>query len=314
MKLVSIVVSMYNEESGIAFFSKNLVAELKKLDEYNFEILWVNDGSLDHTQQKIEKSCDSNNQNVKHVFIQFSRNFGHEAAMLAGVDNARGEAVICLDADGQHPPAEIRDMLKAFENGHEIVLMQRVDREDHGLIKSSLSRMFYTLINKLSVVKFQKNASDFFLISDNIAQILKQGFRDNNRFLRGFIQELGFNVSVLEYNAPKREFGESNYSFYKLLKLAFNVIFAFSNKPLRIVILISILFFLFTIAFGGYSLVQYFVADSIPSGYTSIIFFISLSFSLMFLVLTILSIYFEKTIKEIKRRPIYIVREIKRLD
>ncbi|WP_346854199.1 glycosyltransferase [uncultured Draconibacterium sp.] len=313
MKLISIVVSMYNEESGIAFFSNNLVDELKKIKDYNFEVLWVNDGSLDYTQHNVEKSCSSKNENVNHVFIQFSRNFGHEAAMLAGVDNARGEAVICLDADGQHPPQEIIEMLKAYENGHEIVLMQRVDREDHGLIKSSFSRLFYTLINKLSVVKFQKNASDFFLISNKIADILKQGFRDNNRFLRGFIQELGFNVSVLEYNAPKREYGESNYSFYRLMKLAFNVIFAFSNKPLRIVILISILFFLFTIVFGGYSLVQYFIADSIPSGYTSIIFFISLSFSLMFLVLTILSIYFEKTIKEIKRRPIYIIKKINRL-
>lgn len=305
---------MYNEESGIAFFSKNLVDELKRLKEYNFEILWVNDGSLDHTQQNVEKSCSSKDENVEHIFIQFSRNFGHEAAMIAGVDNARGEAVVCLDADGQHPPAEVGKMLQTYEKGHDIVLMQRVDREDHGVIKSSMSKMFYTVINKLSVVKFQENASDFFLISKSITELLKQEFRDNNRFLRGFIQEVGFNVKVLEYTAPKREYGESNYSFYKLVKMAFNVVFAFSNKPLRIVILISISFFLFTIAFGGYSLVQYFIADSIPSGYTSIIFFISLSFSLMFLVLTILSIYFEKTIMEIKRRPIYIVRKIKRLE
>lgn len=314
MKLISIVISMYNEESGIAFFSNNLIKELEKIKNYNFEILWVNDGSMDNTQSNIEKSCSAEIDNVKHVFIQFSRNFGHEAAMLAGIDNSCGEAVICMDADGQHPPAEINEMLKAYEKNHEIVLMQRIDREDHGLIKSSMSKMFYAIINKLSVVKFQENASDFFLISQNIAELLKKDFRDSNRFLRGFIQEVGFNKKVLEYTAPKREFGESNYSFFKLMKMAFNVVFAFSNKPLRIVILISISFFLFTIAFGGYSLIQYFIADSIPSGYTSIIFFISLSFSLMFLVLTILSIYFEKTIKEIKRRPIYIVKKLERIN
>lgn len=301
---------MFNEESGIAFFAKQLTSELIKLTHYKFEILWINDGSADATQQNIEKACNSNEKNVSHLFIQFSRNYGHEAAMTAGVDNANGEAIICMDADGQHPPSELLNMLMAFEDGNDVILMQRTDREDHGTIKQSFSQLFYSLINALSEVKFQKNASDFFLISKNIAEILKDNFRDNNRFLRGFIQEVGFNKKTLEYVAPKREFGKSSYSFFKLIKLAFNVIFAFSNKPLRIVILISICFFLFTIFFGCYSLVQYFISDSIPSGYTSIIFFISLSFSLMFLVLTILSVYFEKTIMEIKKRPIYIIKKM----
>ena len=311
MKLISIVLSLYNEESGIPSFWETLLFELKKISDFKFEIIWVNDGSIDKTQEKIEQVCYPKVESINHVLIQFSRNYGHEAAMIAGIDNASGDAVICMDADAQHPASQIKHMLNAFGNGYNIVLMQRTEREDNGMLKRFLSSFFYTAINKLSSIKFQKNASDFFLISKNVAEIFKSEYRDNNRFIRGFIQEVGFSKVVLDYVAPPREYGESSYSFGKLIKLAIDVIFSFSNKPLRLVMLISVCFFLFTFIFGIYSLVQFFIEDSIPSGYTSIIFFNSFSFSLIFLVLTILSVYFERTLKEIKNRPIYIIKELK---
>ena len=157
----------------------------------------------------------------------------------------------------------------------------------------------------------KKNKSE---VSKNVAEVLRSHFREHNRFIRGFIQSLGFPLQVVEYAAPDRIAGKSKYSYFKLLKFAISVIFAFSKKPLRLSIWISLCFILFTVFLGGYSIYMFFFGNTPPSGYTTLILFMSLGFSLLFLTLTIISLYFEKVILEMKNRPLYIIKNIKRKD
>ncbi|MGY3794978.1 glycosyltransferase [uncultured Aquimarina sp.] len=310
---ISIVISLFNEEKGIVHFWNSLKEVLNNMSEkINFELLWVNDGSTDNTQKLIDNiRRDNSSDNIKSISIEFSKNFGHESAMIAGVDNASGDAIICIDSDGQHPPKEIPKMIEIFNQGSDIVLMQRLEREDNSFIKKKLSIFFYKIINFLSVIKFEKNSTDFFLISKRVGDILTSNFRDQNRFIRGFIQSLGFNKSKISFKAPARLYGESNYSYLSLLKLAFNAIFSFSNKPLRISVFLSVFFIIFTLVMVGYTLYTYLYGEEAPSGYNTIIIFMSASFSILFVTLSILSLYFEKLIQEIRKRPIYIIKDKK---
>lgn len=311
-KTISIVLSLYNEEQGIPGFWLALNEELEKLSSVNFELIWVNDGSVDRTQLFINDILSRNTENhIAHCSIEFSRNFGHEAAMIAGIDRSNGEAVICMDSDGQHPPAEISKMIDSFSSGKDLVLMERIERADNGLLKTFLSSSFYRIINRLSSVKFQRNTTDFFLISRQVAEHLKSNYREQSRFIRGYLQDIGFTVEILPFHAPCRLCGESKYSYLKLFAHALNAVFAFSNKPLRISMYCSGIFLMFTFLFGLYTFYMYLYGDSPPSGYTSIILLLLISFSMLFLVITVLSLYFEKAIKEMRQRPIYIVRDVK---
>jgi len=312
MKLtkISVVISIYNEAEGLLSFWQSLQKVLKEEKQYNFELLWVNDGSTDESQSIIHKIVqDSVEENITNISIEFSRNFGHESAMLAGVDNASGAAIICMDSDEQHPPEEIPKMIVAFSEGADIVLMRRSQRKDNSWVKKMFSKLFYKIINFLSYIKFEENSTDFFLISKEVAKILQFNFRYQSRFIRGFIQSIGFSKTTLSFDAPARMYGESNYSYWSLFKLAFNAIFSFSNKPLRISIGLSAMFILLTIILGGYSLYMYQYANEVPTGYTTIIIFLSASFSTMFIALSVLSLYFEKLIREVRRKPLYIIKK-----
>ena len=312
---ISLVISLYNEEAGAYRFWTDLRDALSALDQYRFEVIWVNDGSTDGTQEIINRILSEKvPANITHQPIEFSRNFGHEAAIIAGIDHSSGDAVLCMDSDGQHPPLQIQNMIRAFEDGNDIVLMERVSRDDNGFIKNMMSSAFYRCINVLSAIRFENNATDFFLISSEVAGVLKSNYRERNRFIRGFIQSVGFKSTKLPFEAPARQFGTSNYSLLKLIKLAVNAIFTFSSVPLRISIFFSIAFILLTTLLGGYSLYMYLYGTAPPSGYTTIVLFLSFSFSLLFFTLAILSAYFEKMIQETRSRPVYIIKKRKAND
>ena len=312
---VSLVISLYNEEAGAYNFWTDLRSALSPLTDFQFEIIWVNDGSTDNTQRVIERIISEDcPPHLSHQPIEFSRNFGHEAAIIAGIDHSTGDAVICMDSDGQHPPMHIQHMVRAFQDGSDIVLMERVSREDNGLIKNMMSSAFYRCINLLSAIRFENNATDFFLISSEVAEVLRSNYRERNRFIRGFIQSVGFKSTKIPFEAPARQFGASNYSFIKLVKLAVNAIFTFSSVPLRISIFFSVAFIALTTLLGGYSLYMYWFGTTPPSGYTTIVLFLSFSFSLLFFTLAILSAYFEKMIQETRSRPVYIIKKRKRND
>lgn len=310
MKNISIVISLYNEEEGIKSFKDSLVRVLSNVKNLRFEVIWVNDGSNDNSHLILEKECNSDvTANVDHVIIEFSKNFGHEAAMIAGIDNATGEAIICMDADGQHPPGEIPNMIKSYLAGNEIILMERLLGSSDSLLKKTASFLFYKLINLISDIKLKPMSSDFFLISNRISEILGVYYREKNRFIRGFIQSVGFSICSLQFSAPERSYGKSNYSLRNLFKLALDATFTFSFKPLRVSILLSVLFVVITLMLSAYTLYQ-FSLGAPPSGYTTLLLFSSFSFSLLFIVISILSMYFEKLIDEIRQSPLYIIKKM----
>lgn len=301
---LSIVVSVYNEEDVLPEFYKEISAVTESLN-INSEIIFVNDGSVDNSQNILDDIAKED-KTVK--LVSFSTNFGHEAAMIAGIDNSSGDAVICLDSDLQHPPSEIPEMFELFKNGNEIVNMKRTDRKDHKRLNKLFSKMFYFFLNKLSGGHFEPNASDFFLISKRVAKILKENFRERNRFLRGYIQILGFKKTTKNYIAPKRFAGESKYSFFKLLIFSFQTVASFSKAPLRLGIVTGIISALLGFILIIYSIIMKILEEPV-SGYTTIVVFMSFMFSIQFILIGIIGEYIGYLFVENKKRPIYIIEK-----
>ena len=301
-KNLSLIIPVYNEEQGLKAFHQEL-EEILSQNNFSHETIFVNDGSIDLSGNIIEDLCKNNSQ-VQG--IHFSRNFGHEAAMIAGIDHANGEAIICMDADLQHPPQKIPEMYEMYKSGYEVINMIRNKNDGQGFIHSILSGLFYRFINTISPVKLLPNASDFFLISHRVAGVLKNDFRERNRFLRGFIQIIGFRNGSLRYNAEKRKFGKSKYSFLKLIRLSFNAIASFSNLPLRLGIGAGVIFALFSVILGIYSIVMR-IIGSPPSGYTTLVVLVSFAFSIQFFLIGFIGMYVGYNFDETKKRPIYII-------
>ena len=208
----SLVVSVYNEEEALSDFLAETQKVLRAMDR-DYELIFVNDGSRDGSRRILD---DFARRDLRVRVIHFSTNFGHEAAMIAGIDHASGAFIICMDADLQHPPACLPDMLAAFDAGYDIVSMVRLRNASAGIIKNITSSAFYGVINLLSDVKLLRNASDFFGISSRAAAVLRTSFREKIRFLRGFVQNIGFPSTVLSYEAAGRVAGKSKYSLRTL--------------------------------------------------------------------------------------------------
>lgn len=300
--LASIVVSVFNEEKVIEFFYNELIKQINSLDN-NFEIIFVNDGSIDSTPEILNKIFEAD---IRIKVIHFSRNFGHEAAMLAGIENSKGDLIICMDCDLQHPPSKIAEVIEKFKQGYEVINMVRLQRKDAGFLGKITSKYFYKILNKISDFRFEPNASDFFAISRRVANIIISQFKDRNRFIRGYIQQVGFKRTNITYEAPERIAGKSKYNFYKLLAFSITVLVANSRAPLRFSIFISFAFVFFSIIVAIYSIIMKIIGNPF-SGYTTIIVFISLAFGLLFFVLGILGEYIGNIYHEIKARPHYLI-------
>ena len=219
---LSVVVSVYNEEKALREFYKetNKILEQIKKSGWEHELIFVNDGSADNSLSILEEIAHEDHD-VK--LISFSRNFGHEAAMIAGIDYSTGDGIICMDADLQHPPECIPEIIEKFNDGYEVINMVRTQNKSAGLVKNITSSGFYWLINHISDVHFEPNASDFFAISRHVAQVLKDNYREKVRFLRGYVQNVGFKKTNIEYEARARVAGESKYSIKKLFIFSMEV-------------------------------------------------------------------------------------------
>jgi len=301
----SIVASVFNEEESVMMFYKSLTETLVSL-QISYEIIFVNDGSTDNSLQILKNIAASDNT-VK--IIDFSRNFGHEAAMIAGIDHACGEAVICMDSDLQHPPAMIPEMLQKKAEGFDVVNMVRTKNKDTGVLQKINSKLFYKFINSISSVKLAENASDFFLISQKVCKVLRSDFRERTRFLRGIIQLVGFRKTALEYVAPKRFAGKSKYSFFKLLKLSLTAISSFSKIPLQLGIFTGLIFSAISLILIVFSLVMWILDKTIP-GYTTLIIFMSAFAGIQLFVTGLIGQYISYVFDEVKGRPPYIVDEV----
>lgn len=301
-KVLSVVVSVYNEEQALSAFYETTRPILENLP-WDYELLFVNDGSGDESLSILAKMAE---ENKKVKVVSFSKNFGHEAAMIAGIDKAGGDGIVCMDADLQHPPECLPEIVEKLEQGYGVISMVRTRNNSAGFLKNITSAGFYAVINALSDVKFQANASDFFAVSRQAGDVLRTSYREKIRFLRGYVQNIGFKKTCIEYEAHDRVAGESKYNLRKLFVFSVNTIMCFSNLPLKLGIYAGIFAALLGVAVMIYTL---FTRQGAPSGYATIVILICFMFAMLFLIVGIIGEYIAILFSELKDRPVYIVEK-----
>ncbi|MDO4162147.1 MAG: glycosyltransferase family 2 protein [Pseudomonadota bacterium] len=303
-KVVSIVISAYNEQDNVNELYKQLRESLKKTKNVNFEFLYVDDGSTDKTYERCLK-LQKKDSRVK--VVQLKRNFGHEIAMTAGMDYAKGDAVIFMDADLQHPPVYIPQMIELWQQGKEIVLTKRLDNQATSGIYKFCAKVFYFVLNKLSETKIMESAPDFRLLDRKYVDFLK-GFNEQDRLFRGLLSWImpHDNVAVINFVAPKRFSGESKYNFFKSLHLAVNSIVQFSVLPLRLAIYLGLIAATSAFLLGVYVFIEHFFLHNPTPGYATIMITVIFLGSVQLICLGIIGEYIGKIHLEVKKRPLYV--------
>jgi len=307
MKKISIVISVYNEEENL----KQLYSEFikYKLDNFMYEYIFVNDGSKDRSLLIINELCKLNKE-VK--LIDFTRNYGHEIAMTAGMDMATGDTVIFMDADLQHPVEIINEMIQIWSNYNKrIVLTKRAENKANSWTYKVLSSLYYRILNYLSDYDMQSNTPDFRLIDRYYIDILKQ-YKENSRLFRGLLYLINAkdDTETIEFIAPKRFAGESKYNFLKLFNLAIDSILAFSIKPLRIALVFSSFIFLFAMLYGIFILIGTIVGFIDVNGLATQVLMTIILGSGNLLVLSIIGEYVGRIHIESKNRPLYTIKRL----
>lgn len=307
MNKISVVIPMYYEEEVAHLCYDKVCTVLKSLsDKYEYEIIFVNDGSKDKTL-KILKDIANNDKCVK--VISFSRNFGHQAAVTAGIKYITGDAIVIMDADLQDPPELIPDMLKLWEEGNEVIYGKRKTRKGESAFKLLTAKMFYTFLNSMSEVEIPKNTGDFRLVDRKVIDVINS-LPEHNKFLRGLFSWVGFEQKAFLYDRPERKLGTTKYPFKKMFKLASDGILSFSTKPMKIVGGLGVISILFSIAVLIYSLCSYFGQwNNLTPGWTSIMVCITFFAGVQLLSLWVLSEYISRIYDESKGRPEYIIKE-----
>lgn len=305
MEVISIIIPCYNEEDSIPL----IYNELKKVSnnmKYDFEFIFVNDGSIDNSLSVLKKLSAKDNQ-VK--YIHFSRNFGKEAAMYAGLSKSKGDYVTIMDADLQDPPSLLPEMLRLIkEEGYDSVGTRRVSRKGEPKIRSFFARKFYKIINKLSKIEMVDGARDYRLMTRQMVNSILE-LKEYNRYSKGLFSFVGFNTYWLEYENVERVAGETKWSFWGLVKYAIEGIVAFSTLPLSIASLMGFIFCFVSFILIIIIIIKTLIFGDPTSGWPSlvcIIFFVS---GIQLFCLGIIGKYLSKTYLETKNRPIYIIKE-----
>ncbi len=305
MKKISIIIPAHNEEGNISLIYQRIRNVFSKLENYTFEIIFVNDGSRDSTQSVLEQ-YSRNFDNVK--FIEFSRNFGHQPAVKAGMDHADGNAVISMDADLQHPPELIPELIQKWEEGFDVVLTNRKYPKEISYFKKKTSEMFYRFLSRISDVDLKSGGgSDFRLLDSGVVQEFRN-FTEDDLFLRGLTSWMGFRQTSVNFLAGERVSGESSYNIKKMMKFAFTGITAFSVKPLYLAAYLGFMFSAFSVVGYGIYVIYSFLAETEISGWASLIMTIVFFGGLQLIILGIFGIYLGKIFKQVKERPNYIIR------
>ena len=309
-KLISIVISAYNEQDNVCELHKQLQKNLKPIKDCEFEFIFVDDGSSDKTYQ----NCLKMQQKDKRVkIVQLKRNFGHEIAMTAGMDFAKGDAVIFMDADLQHPPAYIPQMIAKWQQGKEIVLTKRLDNKDTSKLYKFCALTFYKILNLLSETPIMESAPDFRLLDRKYVNFLK-GFNEQDRLFRGLLSWMmpRDNVEIIGFVAPERFSGTSKYNFIKSLRLAVNSILQFSVVPLRMATFIGICGAIFALILGLYVFIEHFMMHNPTPGYATIMVTVVFLGAVQLICLGIIGEYIGKIHMEVKKRPLYVADYIER--
>lgn len=303
--LISIVVPVYNEEGNVLSF----FAELRKWlpTKYEAEYIFVDDGSTDSTLDKIKKLAIANH-NVK--YLSFTRNFGHQYALKAGLDIATGRAVISMDGDGQHPAELMPKMIREWERGAKIVYTRRLSDPNLSLLKNASSTFFYKLINAMSETKIDVGSADFRLLDREVVEFIK-GLHESTLFLRGLVTWSGYPSQAVDYHPGKRTWGVSKYSYSRMFHLAIDAITSFSIVPLRLATIIGFFMSAVTGLYGLYALVAWITHWHVITGWPSVIISVLFIGGLQLMILGIIGEYIGKIFMETKKRPLYIIKEQK---
>jgi glycosyltransferase involved in cell wall biosynthesis len=304
--LISLVVPFYNEEEGIAIFYKTISQALSGISSASFEIVCVDDGSKDKTLELLKTLAQKDD---RLVVIEFSRNFGKEAALTAGIDHATGDAVIPLDADLQDPPSLIGEMIEEWKNGNDVVLAKRMDRSSDSFLKRKTAEAFYRLHNKMSQVKIPENVGDFRLMDRQVVDAIKT-LPERQRFMKGLFAWVGFKTKTIGYTRDSRSAGETKFSGWKLWNFALEGITSFSTSPLRIWTYIGSIGAILTFCYGLYIVIKTIEYGRDVPGYASLLVAVLFFGSLQLISVGLLGEYIGRIYLESKQRPQYIVRKV----
>jgi len=298
---ISIVIPSYNEENNVGPLYNQI---RQSLEGFNYECIFVDDGSKDSTFANIKKLALADNR-VKG--LSFSRNFGHQIALLAGLAECDGDVAITMDADGQHPPELIPKLISKFKEGNHIVNTKRLATKDAGWFKNVTSSWFYKLINSMSNVRVEPASSDFRLMSRQAVDAFLQ-LPEKDRFTRGLVGWMGFRQAVVEFVAPARMSGETKYTLKKMIRFAWDGITSFSSKPLKISMVLGMLAILFGVFYSIFAFVSFVTEKAVP-GWTSTMLVILFLGGFQLLSLGIIGEYIARIFNESKNRPHYFIQD-----
>lgn len=307
--LVSLVIPVFNEAGVIETTHAKIAAVMNALP-HDFRIYYVDDGSTDGTDASLEHLAA---QDERVQILTLSRNFGHQAALTAGLDHAEGEVIISLDGDGQHPPEMIPEMIRLIEQGYDIVQAQRIEKESRFSFKKITSEGFYWLINQISGTHIAPGAADFRALSRQALNALKS-MPEYHRFLRGMIAWIGYKSIILPYHEQKRMAGRSKYSLGKMLRLASDAIFSFSLMPLYIGLSVGGLFLLLAAAQIIYVLLIFITKPEnvyVAPGWSSLMAILLIASGIIMILLGFIGVYVGYIFQQVKGRPVYFIRERK---
>lgn len=303
---IDLVIPLFNEQDALALFHARLSAVIDGLP-YAFQILYVNDGSQDATAERLAELAAADG---RVTVLELSRNFGHQAALTAGIDASQGDYVITLDGDGEHPVELIPEMIALALQGYDLVLTQRQESQQAGFFKRATSGLFYRLINRLGSTKILPGSADFRLMNRAAAQALSS-MREYQRFIRGMVSWMGYKTIILPYQPALRLAGRSKYSLRQMLRLAFNAIFSFSLVPLYLSISLGAIF-LFLALIEVIYVLSFWVSgqqSTLAPGWSSLMFVLLFVGGSILVMLGIVGLYIGYIFQEVKQRPIYLVRQ-----
>jgi len=307
-KLISIIIPIYNEEKNIPFLYQKLTWVLTSLQKYDFELIFINDGSQDKSLLELEKITQ---KDQRARILDFSRNFGKEIATTAGIHSCHGDACLMIDADLQHPIEKIPEFIGKWEKGAEVVIGVREKNNGEGLVKKFGSLVFYKIINMISETEIVSKATDFRLLDRMVIDAFNK-LTEKNRMTRALIDWLGFRRDYVYFTANARINGKASYSFWKLLRLAFNSFISFSLFPLRLAGYLGIIITILSGMLGIFIIItRYFIKDVYFSGTAILAVIILFLIGIVLICLGLIALYIANIHAEVNNRPLYVIRKRK---
>ena len=305
MKKISIIIPEYNEKEAIPILYERLTNVIKSITDYDFELLFINDGSTDDSLEIIKILRKKDN---RVNYINLSRNYGKEIAMMAGIDYATGDAVIFLDADLQDPPEVIPELIEYWEDGYDDVYARRKSRKGETFFKKFTSKMYYRILQKLTNVPIQQDTGDFRLLDRRCVNALKQ-LRESQRSSKSMFSWIGYNKKEVLFDRDSRVAGKTKWSYKKLINLAIDGITSFTTSPLRLATYISIPTFIVLFIYFIYVIIKTFIVNEPIQAFQAIILLILFFSGIQILLFGIIGEYLGKIFNETKNRPLYFVDE-----